>query len=34
MSKVLDYSLKVSEFEHQSRYYIHFRTNIPTLAIG
>ena len=27
MSKVLDRGLKVSVFEHQSRYYVDFRTN-------
>ena len=27
MVNVLDCSLKVSEFEFQSRYYVHFRTN-------
>ena len=27
MAKVLDYDLEVSEFEHQLRYYFHFRTN-------
>ena len=28
MAKVLDYILEVSEFELQSCYYVHFRTNI------
>ena len=27
MAKVLDYSFEVSEFEFQSHYYIHSRTN-------
>ena len=27
MRKVLDYGLEVREFELQSRYYVHFRTN-------
>ena len=27
MVKVLDCSLEVSEFEHKSRYYVHFQTN-------
>ena len=27
MANVLDYDLKVSEFEFRSRYYIHFRIN-------
>ena len=26
MAKVLDYSLEISEFELQSRYYVHFQT--------
>ena len=25
--KVMDYGMIVSEFEHQSRYYVHFRAN-------
>ena len=29
MAQVLDGSLEVSGFEHQSPYYIHFRTNTP-----
>ena len=28
LTKVLDLGLKVNEFKLQSRYYIHFRTNI------
>ena len=32
MAKVLDSSLKVSEFELQSYYYVHFQTN--TLGKG
>ena len=28
MANVLDYSLEVSVFELESRYYVHFRTNI------
>ena len=32
MAKVLDCSLEVSEFELQSRYYVHFRIN--TLGKG
>ena len=27
MIKALDYGIVVSEFELQSRYYVHFRTN-------
>ena len=27
MSKVLDFDLKVSKFDLQSRYYVHLRTN-------
>ena len=35
VANVLDYDIVVIEFEHQSRYYVHFRTNnlgkdIPT----
>ena len=29
VGKVLDCNLKVSEFEFQSLYYFHFRTNTP-----
>ena len=29
MSEVLQYNLKVSEFEHQFNYCIHFQTNAP-----
>ena len=29
MVKAMDCEIVVSEFEHQSRYYIHFRTNTP-----
>ena len=32
MAYVRDYSFEVSEFEHQSSYYVHFRTN--TLGKG
>ena len=32
MAKVLGFRLEVSEYEPQSRYYVHFRTN--TLANG
>ncbi len=28
-ANVLDYDIVVSEFEFQSRYYVHFRTNAP-----
>ena len=28
MAKAQDCGLKVSEFEHQSGFYVHFRTNI------
>ena len=28
MAKVLDYKLEISEFELQSRFYVHFRINI------
>ena len=27
MAKLLDYSLEVSKFEHQTHYYVHFQTN-------
>ena len=27
MFKALDYGIVVREFEHESRYYVHFRTN-------
>ena len=30
MDKVLDCGLKISEFELQSRHYVHFRTNTET----
>ena len=29
VANVLDCDIVVSEFEHQSRYYFHFRTNAP-----
>ena len=29
MAKIVNYDIVVSEFELQSRYYIHFRTNAP-----
>ena len=32
VAKVLDYSVVVNEFDHQNRYYVHFRTN--TLGKG
>ena len=34
MAKVLNYGFEVSEFEHQSRYYIHFWTNIQEKSMN
>ena len=33
MAKVLNYDLEVNEFEFQSCYYVHFRTNTPGRGI-
>ena len=34
MVKALDYGIVVREFEFQSRYYVHFRTNTLGKAIN
>ena len=34
MVKAMDNGIEVSEFEHQLRYYVHFRTNTFSLYVS